>query len=411
MVASTSIGLFLFVGFLVARTNAGTINIKTKGAKGDGVANDAEAIMTAWKEACDSPDPSQVVIPPGTYMVSSPLTLSGPCKNPIQMKANGATLKAPSDPTGIKGPGWIMFKNVEKMTLSGGIFDGQGQEAWKTNNAAKTGKCDLPYNFRFDMVKASFIRGITSVNSKHFHMNFLGCDGTTVEKVTIEAPADSLNTDGMHIGRTNGLNIIDCTIRTGDDCVSIGDGSSNIHVEKTKCGPGHGISIGSLGKYPDEAPVDGIFIKDCTLNGTDNGLRIKTWPGSPPGKAVNMHFDDVQMENVGNPILIDQEYCPYVGCKPNTNSSKVKIADVSFKGIWGTSSTKTAITLLCSKDIPCENVELADIDLKYNGKEGSGAISECKNVKPITTGKISPEACAAHPEPFKEKGGEADSSS
>lgn len=94
-----------------------------------------------------------------------------------------------------------------------------------------------------------------------------------------------------------------------------------------------------------------------------------------------------------------------------TNSSKVKIADVSFKGIRGTSSTKAAIRLLCSKDIPCEKVELADIDLKYEGKEGAGAISECKNVKPMTTGKIIPEACAAPVEPFKEKGGEADSSS
>lgn len=42
MAASTSIGLFLFVGFLVARTKAGPIDVKTKGAKGDGVANDAE---------------------------------------------------------------------------------------------------------------------------------------------------------------------------------------------------------------------------------------------------------------------------------------------------------------------------------------------------------------------------------
>lgn len=102
---------------------------------------------------------------------------------------------------------------------------------------------------------------------------------------------------------------------TGDDCVSIGDGSQQINVERVTCGPGHGISIGSLGKFKGESPVVGVTVRNCTLTNTQNGVRVKSWPSSPaPGAASDMHFEDIIMNNVGNPVLIDQKYCPWNQC-------------------------------------------------------------------------------------------------
>ena len=69
-------------------------------------------------------------------------------------------------------------------------------------------------------------------------------------------------------------------------------------------------SIGSLGKYQDEKDVVGIIVKNSTLLNTDNGLRIKTWPGSPPSEAKGILFQDIILKNVKNPIIIDQLYCP-----------------------------------------------------------------------------------------------------
>lgn len=67
-------------------------------------------------------------------------------------------------------------------------------------------------------------------------------------------------------------------------------------------------SVGSLGKYKNELDVDGIFVKNCTIRNTTNGARIKTWGGSGPSKASNIIYEDIIMENVQNPIIIDQHY-------------------------------------------------------------------------------------------------------
>ncbi|XP_059663985.1 polygalacturonase-like [Cornus florida] len=175
----------------------------------------------------------------------------------------------------------------------------------------------------------------------------------SLSQTTIVAPQDSRNTDGTPHCTYKQHKVLDSKIGTGDDCISFGDGAQHIHIEKVKCGPGHGISIGSLGKYPNEQPVSGITVKDCTLTGTMYGARIKTWRGSPPSTASDIHFNGITMDNVANPIIIDQEYCNARFKCPAKPPSKVQINKVSFKNIKGSSSTPAAVKLVCSNDVPC----------------------------------------------------------
>lgn len=130
----------------------------------------------------------------------------------------------------------------------------------------------------------------------------------------MKAPENSPNTDGIHIGRSKQIYITDSIIQTGDDCISIGDGVEEIHVKNVVCGPGHGISVGSLGKNQNEEPVTGIYIENCTLINTMNGIRVKTWPNSFQTIVSDMHVKDIHVQNVSNPIIIDQNYCPWNKC-------------------------------------------------------------------------------------------------
>ncbi|KAM4109557.1 hypothetical protein ACB094_03G127600 [Castanea mollissima] len=385
---------------LLASTSAGQVfDVKSYGEQPN--ADITQALTKAWKAACAVAG-SKVVISAGTYKLGV-VTLLGPCKGAIEFNLQG-TLQAPSDLASFNGKDfWVSFERIDSLTVSGGgVFDGKGQTAcpnteYGHNFCAMTLTCatvcngEKVVNIRFDFLTNSIVRDIQSKDSKFFHINVMGCKNLQIQDVTITAPGDSPNTDGIHIGRSSKITISNAKIGTGDDCISIGDGAQDVTANQVTCGPGHGISVGSLGRYQNEQPVSGIRVIGGTLSSTQNGVRIKTWPSSPPGSASDMHFENIIMNNVANPILIDQGYCPNNQCS-NKSPSKVKLSNVSFKNIRGTSSTKEAVKLICSKSVPCQQVAVADIDLVYKGAGGS-TTSTCVNVKPTVSGKQNPPAC------------------
>jgi len=325
------------------------------------------------------------------------------------------TLKAPVGSLPISGENWITINYVNNLEVSGGgVFDGQGQQAWKKNDCHKNTKCEqLPLNLSFNFINNSIIHDVTSKDSKNFHINLISSHNVTFSQVTISAPGDSPNTDGLHLARSSNVYVTDSVIETGDDCISIGDESKEFHITNVKCGPGHGISIGSLGKYSGEKDVTGIYVKKCTFKNTENGVRIKTWPStSIKLKVSELHFEDLTMDNVTHPITIDQEYCPWNQCKLDS-PSLVSITGVYIKEVRGTTNGADPIVLACSKSNPCQNVNIGNVNLQPKGdikalsadaktskalssskvKSSTGLDSKCSNVKPILTGKQNIPIC------------------
>lgn len=166
-----------------------------------------------------------------------------------------------------------------------------------------------------DFLTNSWITNLTLINSKGVHIDVFGCDGLKLRHVNLIAPANSPNTDGIHIGSSRNIDISNARIATGDDCVSLSPGSMYINITNVICGPGHGISVGSLGRSPNEEDVRGVKVKACTLIGTANGLRIKTWALPYASSVLGLTFENIIMEHVNNPIMIDQQYCQAGNCQ------------------------------------------------------------------------------------------------
>ncbi|XP_042495426.1 exopolygalacturonase-like [Macadamia integrifolia] len=374
----------------------GTLFDVTKhGAVGDGKTDNNKAFSDAWVAACKSSStgPSTFLIPRGDFLLST-IVFAGPCTNKTLSPSVIIRGNLIASTTDSNSKSWITFQSLSNLHISGagtGSFNGKGETAWSGGcRHTANSHCNVaPANLNVQSVLSGSLNDITSVNSQGFHILVGNTQDFNIHDVKINAPKFSPNTDGIHVGNSTGITIANAEIGTGDDCVSIGSGTSKISVTNVKCGPGHGISLGSLGKYPDEKAVSSLLVKNCTLTSTDNGVRIKTWPGSPDNIVNDVRFEDITMTNVSNPIIINQNYCDKKAC--DSTPSHVKLSGIHFKNIKGTSFTKTAVALGCSSGAPCEQVELVDIDLKP--ATDAGAVdATCANVKGvITSGVLNPK--------------------
>ncbi|XP_031488532.1 exopolygalacturonase-like [Nymphaea colorata] len=374
---------------------SGVYNVDKFGAKGDGKHDDSQAFQAAWVAACADSGSPTIEIPNRKYLVG-PLQFMGPCKNTgtLTMKVHGKVL-ASTNMNLYKSQEWILFAHVDNVKLTGtGTFDGQGTSAWPLNQCPFKKQCKiLPVSLKFAFMKNTRVEGITSLNPKFFHIVLLNNIGFLIQNVHITAPGDSPNTDGIHLEGCVGVKILQSDIATGDDCVSVGHGNTDVYVNGINCGPGHGISVGSLGRYSYEKDVSGLVVTGCTLTGTTNGVRIKSWQASPLiTSASNMTFENIIMKDVANPIIIDQNYCPFKTACAKAAPSRVKISNIKFSNIRGTSTTPVAVNLQCSAGYPCKNVKVQEINLSYRGY-GGPATSSCSNVKASYGGRQVPPPC------------------
>ncbi|XP_038713514.1 probable polygalacturonase At3g15720 [Tripterygium wilfordii] len=338
------------------------VNVMDYGAVGDGVTDDSQAFTKAWAAACGSRTNSVMNVPVGKkFLVKPVLTFQGPCKaTNIAMQVQGSILAPKNISDWGTTADLLLFTNVNGLTLAGtGIIDGQGADWWK-KCAADFSPCPRPRLLLLNHCNNFEIKGLQMMNSPSIVVSVNNCANSTISNVNITNPATSPNTDGIDIGSSTQIQILDSLIQTGDDCIAIASGSQ-FNISGITCGPGHGISIGSLGYGGRSAAVEEVHVHHSTFQGTQNGARIKTWQGGK-GYARNITFEQITLVDAGNPIIIDQYYCPDENCQNET--SAVQISGVSFVGFNGTTSTPDqAIQMSCSRTVPCTNIVLEHVHI------------------------------------------------
>ncbi|CAK7325010.1 unnamed protein product [Dovyalis caffra] len=381
--------LFLFSA-ASCQASSVVYNVVKLGAKPDGKTDSTKAFHKAWALACSSRWPAMVYVPRGMFLIK-PAVFGGPCKNKILFSIDG-TIVAPSNYWVFGNSGfWILFYKVTGVAVYGGTVDANGASFWACRNAGK----NCPPGARTMSFVASsniMVSRLRSINSQMFHISIDQCHNITLEDMKISAPSWSPNTDGIHIQSSTGISITNSVIKSGDDCISIGPGSKNLLIHGIACGPGHGISIGSLALHKKEDGVENVRVSSVVFKGTQNGVRIKSWGRPSTGYVRNIVFQNIIMEYASNPIIIDQNYCPSAkDCLKH--SSGVKISGVTYKNIRGTSATQVAMNFACSSSNPCKGLKLEDIKLTYYNRSSASAMSSCKNASGSNKGVIIPPSC------------------
>jgi len=309
-----SVGLVYAVNPALPDIPATIFNITDYGAIGDGAKDNTTNIQNTIN-AASTAGGGIVEIPAGTFL-SGPITL----KSKINLQLDsGALLRML--PFGQYPMTWytnggtniyftannfISGTSLTDVEISGsGAIDGQGLPWWPwayTNNAVR------PIMILLSGCNRELIQDVTLSNSPMFHIAISGNAGnTTVQGVIIRAPSSeanppSHNTDACDVSGTNIL-VQNCNISVGDDDFTCGGGTSDVLLTNNTYGNGHGISIGS---YTDGG-VSNITVVNCTINGADNGIRIKSDDGRG-GLVQNISYCNIGMTNVHLPIQIYAYY-------------------------------------------------------------------------------------------------------
>ncbi|XP_024017755.1 probable polygalacturonase [Morus notabilis] len=195
------------------------------------------------------------------------------------------------------------------ITGQNGTIDGQGKMWWelwwnRTLNYTRGHLVELMNSHNI------LISNLTFLNSPFWTIHPVYCSNVVVKNMTILAPLNAPNTDGIDPDSSSNVCIEDCYIESGDDLVAVKSGwdqygikmawpSSNIIVRKVSgttptCS---GVGIGS----EMSGGISNVTIEDVHIWDSAAGVRIKSDKGRG-GYIANISISNIKMERVKIPI-------------------------------------------------------------------------------------------------------------
>jgi polygalacturonase len=377
----------------------------TYGAVADGVTDDTVAIQTAV-DTCAANGGGSVPFNTGTFL-TGPFTL----KSHIMLQVNaGATILGTIDqsryvPAYIGTPyrpnqALISVADATDVGIIGnGTIDGQGgvtppgagAKSWydlaRTATfpyasfpfAPSSNGLPRPWLVEFWNTSGVTVQGVHLQNSPMWHLALRYVTDARINGITVTAPSNSPNTDGIDVVSSNVVTIWNVNIADGDDDVAIKSGlppiyqdpatpmpqaaTQNIKVVNATFTSGHGVSVGS------EA-INGahdIYLLNITMSGTSNGFRIKT--GRDRGSQIHdIYVQNVTMTNVTQPIVLNSYYpasSPPACCTdpPQAITSTTPfVSNISIANLIATGATNNSF-IVGLPESPILNVTLNNVHI------------------------------------------------
>jgi polygalacturonase len=351
-------------------------NVRDYGATGDGVALDTAAVQKALND-CGKAGGGVVLMPAGTYLCQ-PLTIR--TKTTLRI-VKEATLKATDNPVDYARtdkPGefnhFLTGKDLENVTIEGeGTIDGSGERWWIPAEEARQKKSCFtlprPNLIVLTRVKNLTVRGVTIQNSPKFHFVPTDCENVLVEDAKFFAPERAPNTDAIDPSMCLNVTIRRCLIDVGDDNVAVKSGkphpdrefaAETLLVEDCTIKHGHGISLGS----ELVGGVRNVVVRNCTFEGTDYGIRIKT-DRKKGGPVTNLLYENITMKDVAGAITFTCYYpkIPAIEEPQPVTKTTPAYSNITVRNLTAT-STKDAGFIVGLPESPIKNVLLENVKIK-----------------------------------------------
>ncbi len=249
------------------------------GAIADDGADDSAALQRALDEC--APQGRQVRVPPGRFDVGHIRLPSGADLH----LAGGARLVAslnladyPPLPAIGGHRAWIYGEGVENVSISGlGTFDGQAAPVYRMMDELIARDRNDPradqrvrFGILLNRCRNARIRDVSVIDTQMYLVNIRQCNDVVLDGITLTAPADSHNTDGLQIDDSHDVRVTNCRIAVGDDAI----------VTKAR-----------------ERGVERLLVNNCTIASDDGAIKF--------GTASHAAVRDSQFSNI---VITDSRY-------------------------------------------------------------------------------------------------------
>jgi Glycosyl hydrolases family 28 len=289
------------------------------------VANDALMDTAAVQSAIDAcaGHGGRVVVPAGRFVVGQ-LQLRSTMELHL---AAGAVLQAstnlndfPVSPVlsedGTHRP-IIIGAGVRDVAVTGlGTIDGSGPVYWEsvrlpgyrdTELAPDADERRMRFGLVFQGCNNVKVRDITIRDTPMFLMGVMDCDNVVVDGITLTAPTDSPNTDGLQIIDSNDVRVSNCLIDVGDDGIVTKARKRVIErLQVVNCRISSDDGAIKFGTRSSSGVRDSLF-SNIAITGSRFGIALFMIHG---GVYENNRFDNIRIATGGRhrrnyPIYID----------------------------------------------------------------------------------------------------------
>ncbi|XP_057763030.1 probable polygalacturonase [Arachis stenosperma] len=183
----------------------------------------------------------------------------------------------------------IFGTNLTDVVVTGynGTIDGQGSYWWDKYHKGEL-KLTRPYMIEIMFSDHIQISNLTLINSPSWFVHPIYSSDIIIQGLTIAAPTDSPNTDGIDPDSCTNTRIEDCNIVSGDDCIAVKSGwdeygikfgmpSQHIVIRRLTCVSPDSAMI-ALGSEMSGGIQD-VRAENLTAIDTESAVRIKTAVG------------------------------------------------------------------------------------------------------------------------------------
>lgn len=368
---------------------APTCDVRSLGAKGDGVTMDTVAIQKAIDQC--APKRGVVLLQGGTFL-SAPLEL----RSGVTLRiAKGAKLLGSRDVEDYpirEDAKWrrvalLHGDHVSDVTIEGGTdqekagesngtIDGSGEVFWKLAREHRVagdtlGSAGFARPMLIDITESQHLtfRNLLVQNSPMYNFTFFFCDGILIRNVMIRNPQrDAPNTDGIDPFSSKNIEIANVDISTGDDDIALKSGLverddtigpvEHVWIHDCVFRAGHGLSVGS----ELAGGISDVRVENVQMIGTDAGVRIKSNRGR--GNDIHdLHYRNIEMKDVGEPVQITEYYprIPDVDAAQKVEAHTPRFHDISLENITATGAKDAVIVGL--PESPIQRLSLTNVTI------------------------------------------------